>query len=52
MRGIKGGSRLETGVGFLGRNREGKAIGVEGLRELDSWHLISLFFFYFHDYEL
>ena len=39
-------------VAFLGRKRRGKAIGVEGFRELDSWHLISLSFFYFHDYEL
>ena len=52
MRGIKGGQILETSVCFSGKKIRGKAFGMEGLRELESLHLISLFFSYFHGYEL
>ena len=38
--------------GLLGRRRgEEKAIGVQGLRRLDSRHLIPFFLLYPHDFE-
>ena len=45
---------LEIGkvVGFSKRERVGNVIGVQGLRGLDLWLIISFFFFYFHNYEL
>ena len=63
LRGFHGGykldlerhkRRLEIGkvAGFSKRERVGNVIGVQGLRGLDLWRIISFFFFYFHDYEL
>ena len=52
MKGIKGGSRFKNGGGSLEEGREENAIEVQGLRGLDLWHRISLFFFYFYDNEL
>ena len=49
---IKWGWRLERRVVFSKEERVGNVIGVQGLRGLDLWHIISFFFFYFHDYEL
>ena len=48
----KRGLDIGKGVGFSKGERVGNVIGVQGLRGLDLWLIISFFFFYFHDYEL
>ena len=48
----KMGLEIEKVVGFSKRERVGNVIGVQGLKGLDLWLIISFFFFYFHDYEL
>ena len=48
----KRGFEIGKVVGFSKRERVGNVIGVQGLRGLDLWLIISFFFFYFHDCEL